>query len=137
MIRLEEEGKLAVEFTVSLLDRPGVLADLTETLSKGGVTIMALHASPCAGEGIVQFVTTNPDATVNVLKNAGIDYASEQVLLLTLSSEPAILVRLARALAEAEININALYSTMSANQIVLDADNLAGAQRVALSLGVM
>lgn len=128
---------MAVEFNVSLADRPGVLAQLIETLSKGGVNILALHASPCVDEGIVQFVTTNPDATVNVLKNEGIEYSARQVLLLTLPAEPNILVRLTRALAEAEINIHAMYATMSANQIVLDADDLSGAQRVALSLGVM
>jgi hypothetical protein len=46
-----------------------------------------------------------------------------------------VLARLARAVAERGININAVYITML-GQVVLDTDNLSGTQKVALEMGI-
>jgi len=126
---------MATEFTVQIQDRPGELAKLTEALRKGGVNILALHATSCPDQGMVQFVTNNPDATVEALKTVSIAYNVREVLLLPLKEEPEALVRLATAIAEEGININALYVT-NQGQVVLDTDNLLSAQRVAMGLGV-
>lgn len=126
---------MATEFTVQIQDRPGELARLTEALRKGGVNILALHATSCPDQGMVQFVTNNPDATVEALKTVSIAYNVREVLLLPLKEEPEALVRLATAIAEEGININALYVT-NQGQVVLDTDNLLSAQKVAMGLGV-
>jgi len=126
---------MATEFTVQIQDRPGELAKLTEALRKGGVNVLALHATPCPDQGMVQFVTNNPDATVEALKTVNIAYNVREVLLLPLKEEPEALVRLATAIAEEGININALYVT-NQGQVVLDTDNLMSAQKVAMGLGV-
>ncbi len=126
---------MATEFTVQIQDRPGELAKLIEALRKGGVNILALHATSCPDQGMVQFVTNNPDATVEALKTVSIAYNVREVLLLPLKEEPEALVRLATAIAEEGININALYVT-NQGQVVLDTDNLLSAQRVAMGLGV-
>jgi len=126
---------MATEFTVQIQDRPGELAKLTEALRKGGVNILALHATSCPDQGMVQFVTNNPDATVEALKTVNIAYNVREVLLLPLKEEPEALVRLATAIAEEGININALYVT-NQGQVVLDTDNLLSAQKVAMGLGV-
>ncbi len=126
---------MATEFTVQIQDRPGELAKLTEALRKGGVNILALHATSCPDQGMVQFVTNNPDATVEALKTVSIAYNVREVLLLPLKEEPEALVRLATAIAEEGININALYVT-NQGQVVLDTDNLLSAQKVAMGLGV-
>jgi len=126
---------MATEFTVQIQDRPGELAKLTEALRKGGVNILAVHATSCPDQGMVQFVTNNPDATVEALKTVNIAYNVREVLLLPLKEEPEALVRLATAIAEEGININALYVT-NQGQVVLDTDNLLSAQKVAMGLGV-
>ena len=99
---------MATEFSVTLEDRPGALADLTETLAKSAVNILAIHASPCGGEGVAQFITSNPDATIEALRDMAFGYTTQEVLMVTLAHEPGALARLARALADAEININAV-----------------------------
>ena len=126
---------MATEFAVTVENKLGMLADLTEALAKSGVNIMAIHAAPCADCGIVQFVTNNPDATMLALKDAAIEFATHEVLLVSLRDEPGALARLARALADAKININAIYITMS-QQVVLDVNNLRKAQQVAMSMGI-
>ncbi len=126
---------MATEFTVQVEDRPGSLAHLTETLARSGVNIMGIHATPCPGHGMVQFITNNTDATVEILRMADIEFTTRQVLLLRLVDEPGVLARLARAVAERGININAVYITML-GQVVLDTDDLSGTQKVALEMGM-
>jgi hypothetical protein len=127
---------MATEFSIILEDRPGALADLTEALAQNAVNIIAIHASPCGEEGVVQFITSAPDATIEALKDIKLDFTAQEVLMVTLVNEPGSLARLARALANAGININAVYMTND-RQIVLDVgDALREAQKVAMSLGI-
>jgi hypothetical protein len=126
---------MATEFSVTLEDRPGALADLTEVLAKNAVNIIAMHASPCGEEWVTQFVTSDPDATSDALRDVEFEYTTQEVLMVTLAHEPGSLARLARALANADININAIYMTND-RQIVLDVDKLRKAQEVAMGMGI-
>lgn len=126
---------MATQFSVWLEDHPGTLAVLSDAMAKNAVNIVAIHAAPCPDKGMVQFVTNHPDAAMEALSYADLDYTSREVLLLTLVNEPGALARLARALADAAININALYITMT-GQIVLDASDLRKAQEILMGLGI-
>jgi hypothetical protein len=127
---------MATEFSIILEHHPGSLADLTEALAQNAVNIIAIHASPCGEEGVVQFITSDPDATIEALNDIRLDFSAQEVLMLTLAHEPGSLARLARALANAGININAVYMTNN-RQIVLDVgDALRKAQEVAMNLGI-
>ena len=126
---------MAKEFTVLLEDRPGSLADLTEALAKHAINIVALHATPCPSNGIVQFITDNTDATVTALKNIDMDYTAHEVLMVSVPHQPGALAQLARAIGDAGININSVYITM-AGQIVLDVSDVPKAQQVAMNLGI-
>lgn len=130
-----ENIRMATEFQVYLEDRPGTLAELTEALAGSAIRIVAMHATPCPKRGVVQFVTDNTDETAQALNDAGIDYNSREVLIITLPGEAGALARLARALGNARINIDSLYIAMN-GQIVLDASDLKAAQRIALDLGM-
>lgn len=94
---------MATEFTVSIEDRPGALAHLAEALAQNGINITAIHATPCPGQGFVQLITNNNDATVNALRDARIDYTVREVLLVNLVDQPGSLAQLARRLADAAI----------------------------------
>jgi hypothetical protein len=125
---------MATEFTVLIEDRPGALADLTETLAQNGINLMAIHAVPCPGQqGVVQMITNHNDATVNALRDAGVEYTVREVLLVNLVDQPGSLARLTRALGAEGINISAVYITMR-GQVVIAADDLARAQRIALEV---
>ena len=126
---------MATEFTIVIQDRPGALADLAEVLAQNAVNILAIHASPCTGQGVVQFVTDSPDATIEALKDGGFDYTTNNVLVVGQVHQRGVLARLARALANAGININAMYSTVT-GQLVLDVSDLSKAQQVAMGVGL-
>lgn len=125
---------MATEFTVILEDKSGALAHLTEALAKSAVNIMAIHATPCPGEWKVQLIANDPDATIQALRDANLDYAVQNVLVVTLPNEPGTLARVSRELAAGDININSLYITMN-RQVVLDVDDLMKAQQIIMGLG--
>ena len=125
---------MATEFTVYVEDQPGALADLTEVLARNAVNILAIHGSPCTGQGFIQFVPDSPDATIEALRHAGFDYTTQSVLLVSIAHEPGALAHLSRALAEAGVNINAMYISVN-GQVVLDVDDHSKAQQVAMGFG--
>lgn len=125
---------MAIEFTVQLEDVPGSLADMTEALAKSAVNIVAIHATLCGDEWLVQFITSDPDATIRALRDANLDYAAQNVLLVTLPNEPGTLARVSRALGNDGININSLYITLK-GQLVLDVSDLQRAQTIVMGLG--
>ncbi|MBN1454623.1 MAG: ACT domain-containing protein [Anaerolineales bacterium] len=127
---------MATEFSIMLEDRPGSLADLTEALAQNAVNIIAIHVSPCGEEGVAQFITNDPDATIEALNTIDLAFTAQEVLMVTLPHEPGSLARLARALTNAGININAVYMTYN-RQIVLDVGELLRkAQEVAMGMGI-
>lgn len=126
---------MAKEFTVRIDDQPGTLAELTETLAKHAINIVAMHATACPERGIVQFVTDNTDATVNALGSIDMEYDSTDVLIFNLPHQPGVLAQLARALGEKLININALYMSMEGS-IVMAVSDIDQTQKIAMGLGI-
>jgi len=97
------------EFVVRLDNRPGSLARLTELLADAGVNIDALAAWGSNGDGVVRLIVDRPDACSRTLDEAGLSYERRTVLSALLADRPGELARVTRALAEAEINIEAIF----------------------------
>jgi len=97
------------EFTVSLANRPGMLAALTETLAAAGVTIEALAAFGLDDEGYVRVIVDDAPATRQALRTAGLTSTERTILTTTLSPRPTSLAEMARSLADVGVNIDAMY----------------------------
>lgn len=97
------------EFVVRLDNRPGSLARLTELLAGAGVNIDALAAWGRNGDGIVRLVVDQPEACARVLDEAGLSFDEQPVLSARLADRPGELARVARALADAGVNIEAIF----------------------------
>lgn len=127
---------MAIEFTVRLENRPGTLAALGGALGDANVNIDAIQATLCEGQGIVQFVPNNPDQAARVLKQAQIAYTTREVLIVKVMDEPGTLGDVALVMADAQINIDAIYITMN-GQVVMGVDDLHGATQVVAGMDVM
>ncbi len=97
------------EFTVRMENQPGRLAALTELLATQGVNIEALAAYGHDGEGTVRLIVDDAAITRRVLEEAALHHDEHQVLTARLPHRPGELARLTRALADAGVNIEALY----------------------------
>ncbi|MEX2278980.1 MAG: ACT domain-containing protein [Acidimicrobiia bacterium] len=97
------------EFVVRLDNRPGSLARLTELLAGSGVNIDALAAWGHNGDGVVRLIVDEPEACARVLDDAGLAFEERTVLSALLANRPGELARVTRALADAAINIEAIF----------------------------
>lgn len=97
------------EFIVNMENQPGRLASLTETLAAFGVNIEALAAYGHDGEGTVRLITSDTPTTRRVLDEADLHFEEHTVLAVQLPHRPGELARLTRLLADAGVNIDALY----------------------------
>lgn len=97
------------EFVVNMENRPGRLASLTEALAAFGVNIEALAAYGHDGEGTVRIIVADAVTTRHVLDDAGLRFEEHSVLTAHMPHRPGELARLTRSLADAGVNIDAIY----------------------------
>lgn len=123
----------AREFKVTMEDKPGSLAKLTEALGKGGVNIEGIAAIPSGGKGDIRVVMGNAAGARQALQGAGITVEGErEVLVVDLPHRPGELAKVARKLADAGVNIDSVYSMGDRGgnrQVVLGVDDLEKARK--------
>jgi hypothetical protein len=97
------------EFIVQMENRPGRLATLTEALASFGVNIEALAAYGTDGKGTVRLIVDDAATTRRVLNESALVHEERTVLTSHLPHRPGELARLTRVIADAGINIDAIY----------------------------
>lgn len=97
------------EFVVRMENQPGRLASLTEALAAFGVNIEALAAYGHDGEGTIRLIVEDAPTTRRVLDEAGLAFEEHTVLTAHMPHRPGEVARLTRSLAEAGVNIDAMY----------------------------
>jgi len=127
---------MAIEFKVSLENKPGTLAQVGTVLGDADVSIVAIQGFSRGRESIVQFVPNNPDKAAAALKAAGIPNTSREVLIVEVLDEVCSLGDVALVMTSAGINIDSVYVT-TAGHVVLAVDDLKGAIQVAEGMTVM
>jgi organic hydroperoxide reductase OsmC/OhrA len=116
------------DIAVRLPDEPGALARFGEALSRAGVSV---EGGGGFG-GVVHFLVANDDAAVRAARDLELDVLGVQdVLTVRLDQErPGQLGAIARAMADAGVNITCVYSDHD-HQLILCVDDLLAAERVA------
>jgi hypothetical protein len=126
---------MLTEVVVELEDRVGALAGLGELLGGEGVNIRALAVVRVAeGRALAHLVVEPADVAVRVLREAGLVPARvREVLSVTLDDEPGALGRYCRQLADASVNLEAVYlagERNGAKELVLAVSDLTAARQI-------
>jgi hypothetical protein len=119
------------DLTVVLQDRPGELARLGEATGSAGVNIQGMCAFTGEGRGIIHVLVDDPKASAarRALEDAGMGVADErEVLVVDMEDRPGTLGELARTLAEANVNIELVYTTFGGIKLVIATDDLESAR---------
>ncbi|MDQ3136958.1 MAG: amino acid-binding ACT domain-containing protein [Gemmatimonadota bacterium] len=119
------------DLTIVLEDRPAALAEMGEALSRAGVSIEGGGAWVVDGRGVAHFLFADGTAARRALEAAGIRVLEERdVLVQRLKQDvPGQLGLLTRQMAQAGINIEALYSDHD-HQLILVVDDLVRGREV-------
>ena len=118
------------DVAIELPGRPGSLARFGEALGAAGVSLEGGGVFTVNGVGYAHFLVDNGEAARAALEQAGLGTATiRPVLIRRLKQEvPGQLGAIARALADAGVNIETQYSD-HANRLVLVVDDMETAER--------
>ena len=121
------------DLTVSLEDRPGTLADLGEALGKAGVNIEGMCAVASEGRSIIHLLVTDANAARTALEGAGIKVEGEaEPLVSELPSDridrPGAVGAMARAMADAGVNVQVAYLATKNRAVLVTSDNAKARQ---------
>lgn len=99
------------EFSIYLINQPGVLASVTSALAKGRVNIIALTLSDTGEHGVLRIICDNAATARDVLGKAHDRWAESEVLVLELENRPGAFAAVAQKLADEHVNIAYAYCT--------------------------
>jgi hypothetical protein len=99
------------QITLTLENRPGILADLCAHLSDRRVNIRAIAALDSGDTDNARLVVDNVEFTREVLSEAGVPFRIEECLAMEMPNDPGGFAGIARALSLAGINIDYIYAS--------------------------
>ncbi len=121
------------DFTVALSHRPGELARVAKALSRFGVNLKSVAGMTIDGHAYIRILPDEVDSARSALESAGIRFEEHEALTALLENRAGELATLADKLAEANVNILAIYLTGMAGNLVEVAvvpDDVKKAKRV-------
>jgi len=122
-------------FIIDVPDRPGVLADICQAVAAGGANISGVAGATAGGAGQVTVTTDDMDGTRGVLQAHGWSFRVVPLVIATLEHRPGTLGTAARRLANAGINIEAMFAVGMDGERVQVAFGVADAREAEAALG--
>ena len=129
--------QMAKQLSVSLVNKPGRLADMLAALNKGKVNFRALAVMDSGKRGSIRLVPDDFDAAASVLEQINIHYDAADVLLVEIPSQAGGFRKICEKLAAEHLNIDYAYCSFNGGGklkggvlAVIKVNDLAKAQRV-------
>jgi hypothetical protein len=104
----------AIQFSVFLVNKPGVLAQVTRCLAENKVNVVALTLVDSQEHGVLRVVATKTELAHDALAKLNLPLTQTEVLCVELSNRPGALAEVAELLGTHHININYAYCTSGA-----------------------
>ena len=102
------------QFSVFLVNKPGVLAQVTGALAKAKLNVVAMTLVDSQEHGVLRLVAEDASAAREVLTRLNLPMTETDVLRLELSNRAGALADVATVLGQNHININYAYCTSGA-----------------------
>lgn len=100
------------QISVDLTNEPGTLAVFAESLSRRGAAIHGISVESGQGVSRVHFVVDHTEHAIEVLTEIGENVSVKEILAVTIAERKGNEVaRIARKLADEQINIDVIYLT--------------------------
>ena len=106
--------RIETQFSIFLINKPGILAQVLAALAREKVNIIAMTMMDSVEHGVLRLVAAKPSYTRNILRQLNLQVNETEVLCVNLSNKPGSLATVAGKLSESHININYCYVTAGA-----------------------
>jgi hypothetical protein len=98
-------------FIVDLMNKPGELARLAETIAQKGINITGFAGATAGDAGTVVVVTNDEAGTRSAINEKGFRAREVELVMASLENKPGSLAAAAKKLADAGINVEAALPT--------------------------
>ncbi len=105
---------IETQFSVFMVNKPGVLAQVLDELAKAKINIIALTMMDSVEHGVMRVVAASRDKVRKAIDKLNMSYSETDVLCLNLPNKAGALADAAHKLSEAHINISYAYCTAGA-----------------------
>lgn len=105
------EIRVETQFSIFLVNKPGVLAQVTRALADAKVNIVAMTLVDSQEHGVLRLVSMQSGLAREVLAKLNLPMTETDVLAMELSNRPGALADVAQLLGTNHVNINYAYST--------------------------
>ena len=106
--------RTAKQFSIFLVNKPGVLAQVTRALADEKVNVVALTLVDSQEHGVLRLVPEDEQRAREVLSKLNLPMTETDVICLDMSNRPGALADIAGLLGENHLNINYAYVTAGA-----------------------
>jgi hypothetical protein len=119
------------DLTIELDEKVGSVAAAAEALGKAGVNIEGICGFVVGGKGVGHVLVADAGKARQALQGAGARVTGEQdVLVLDIADRPGELGKLTRKIADAGVNLNAVYLATK-TRVVIGARDIEKARNAA------
>lgn len=105
---------IETQFSVFMINKPGVLAHILDDLAKAKINILALTVMDSVEHGVLRVVGRSREQVRKLLKQLNVTFNETDVLSLNLPNKAGAFADVAQKLAKAHINISYAYCTAGA-----------------------
>jgi hypothetical protein len=120
---------MPIDLTVGLFDQPGTLAKASDALGRAGVNIDGASGFVCEGQGVYHVLVEDAERARRALIDSGFTIEDERRVVMTpVENRPGAAAALLRRIADAELNVDLLYTTLD-GRLVLSGPDVEGIRR--------
>jgi len=105
---------IAKQFSIFMVNKPGVLAQVLGAFARARINITAMTMMDSVEQGVMRVVFASPKQSGNVLKKLNMPYNETDVLCVNIANKSGALADVAEKLARNHINISYAYATAGA-----------------------
>jgi len=118
-------------------DEVGMMAKVCSAISDAGVNIKALCAYSQEGKGHFMLLTEDSSKAEQALKSAGFTASQEEAVVVELENEVGAAKRMAKKLANAEVNLKYCYGSTGNGTMSLLVFNSNDNEKAIRTLGIV
>jgi len=131
---LETPMEKRVQFSIFLVNKPGVLPQVFREIAKAKINVTSIAMMDSMEHGVLRLIVDDPAAARPILQQLNVPVAETDVLGVTLANRPGAAADLCERLLAAHINIGYMYCTTGARGgktvVVLKVPDIKKAMKV-------
>lgn len=103
--------QLVTQFSVFLINKPGVLAQVTRQIAQARINIVAMSMADSSEHGVLRIIADDPARLRVALASLNLPTTETETLIVTMANRSGALAEICQKLADAHINISYAYCT--------------------------